>query len=104
MSLMKWEECMEKHVRRVNYDIKKSNSLNNTAKNRIKFLKTLRLNKNSATFIYEGYYTSLIEIIHTKAYERGYKILNHVCITAFIEQLYSHKESMLFDSLRQARK
>ena len=60
-----WEECLENTSSlRVSPDSAKTKSLVETAQGRIEFLKSTSLTENNANYIFEGYYSSALEMLH----------------------------------------
>lgn len=83
-----WEDCLsEGDVKKVNKDIKKSEALKRTAEKRIKFFESQQLNEDNANYIFEGYYTSIIELIHSIIIKQGYNVLNHLCIGFYLRDV-----------------
>lgn len=102
---MKFEECLEEgSTVRVSLDENMIKSLRNMAEDRLKYLKTQKINELNCNFLLEDYYSALIEIIHSIALKRGYKILNHLCVTAFMRDvLNKSKIAEEFDRFRKIR-
>lgn len=60
-----WEECLETASSlKVSPDQPKAKSLMETAQGRINFLDQISIKENNASYIFEGYYSSLLEMIH----------------------------------------
>lgn len=100
-----WDDCLsEGDVKKVNKDIKKSGALKRTAEKRIKFFESQQLNEDNANYIFEGYYTSIIELIHSIMDKHGYNVLNHLCIGFYLRDVIK-KENLyrIFDDLRYKR-
>ncbi|MEM5872490.1 MAG: hypothetical protein QXD55_01350 [Candidatus Aenigmatarchaeota archaeon] len=84
---MKWQECLEnKIVNKTLRNFELSKSLFRTALERIKFIESA---KGSKRFVIEGYYESLIEVIHTILSINGFKSYNHECSIEFLSEFYS---------------
>jgi hypothetical protein len=105
MILNSWKECLENNCAiLISPDRQKAKSLIKTAKGRIKFLQENKIKDENANYIFEGYYSSLIENIHAIAAVRGYKISNHVCLGYFILNVLKKGEMYkLFENCRFKR-
>jgi len=102
---MKFEECVEEgSVVKISKDMRRSRSLLRIAEDRLKYLDKEKITKLNSNFILEQYYSAFIEIIHSLALKRGYKILNHLCLKSFIEEVLSKpKIAEKFDKFRKIR-
>ena len=102
---MKFEECLEEgNTVKVSADKNRARSLRSMAEDRLKYLESEKITELNCNFIFEQYYSALIETIHSIALGRGYKILNHLCVTAFIiEILKRPKIGGKFDRFRKIR-
>lgn len=100
-----WEDCLsEGDVKKVNKDIKKSEALKRTAEKRIKFFESQQLNEDNANYIFEGYYTSIIELIHSIMIKQSYNVLNHLCIGFYLRDVIKREDLYrIFDDLRYKR-
>lgn len=98
-----WEECKDNDLTRIiNPDIHRSESLLETAKERINLIN--EINKKNCNFIFEDFYTSLLEILHAISFKKGFNILNHICIGYFLRD-FLKKENLyrLFEDVRYKR-
>jgi len=105
MILNSWKECLENDCAiPVSPDSQKAKSLIKTAKGRIKFLQENKIKDENANYIFEGYYSSLIEQIHAIAIAKGYKISSHIGLGYFIlDVLKKRKLYKLFEDCRFKR-
>lgn len=99
---MNWKECLENNVKKINPDILRAKSLIETSKERISIIN--EINQRNSNFVFEDYYTSMIEIIQALAFQKGYNILNHICLGYFIKEVLN-KENVfwIFEDLRYKR-
>lgn len=98
-----WNDCLEQEdAIKASINKFKAESLIETAKGRIDFTK--EPNNKNANYVFEDYYTSLIEILHAKAILKGFKIKNHLCLGFFLRD-FLNKPSLfrIFDDLRYKR-
>ncbi len=98
-----WKECVENgSARRVTPDTGRAESLAETAKARLDAI--TEINEKNCNFVFEDYYTSLLEIVQAKAFRKGYNVLNHVCLGHFLRDVAGRKDlSDIFDDLRFKR-
>ena len=62
------------------------------------------LKEKNVNFIFEDYYSSLIEIIHSIILIDGYKILNHICLGNYLKDVLKRDDLFrVFDDLRYKR-
>lgn len=100
-----WEECINKdsaiHTKE---DLKKSDSLRKTAEGRIIFFEKLQVTQENVNYIFEGFYTSLIEILHSLVISKGYRVSNHICLGYYLRDILNKQQLYrIFDDLRYKR-
>ncbi len=102
---MSWKRCLDEfNARKITVDKQRALSLKKMALNRKEFINSIPETDNNLKFIFESYYTLVIEILHSLAYEKGYNIENHVCLGFFLVEFYNlEKEQKLFDKFRKNR-
>ncbi len=103
MRMASWANCIESGlVTTVSPDRQRAKSLIETANERINL--TDRVNERNCNFVFEDYYTSLLEIMHAKAILGGYKIKNHICLGYFLRDVLKKDELyVMFDDVRYKR-
>ncbi|MCD6558036.1 MAG: hypothetical protein J7K31_03345 [Candidatus Aenigmarchaeota archaeon] len=98
-----WNECIENNSAiRISPDNARANSLIETAEERIKLIKDIT--ENNCNFVFEDYYTSLLELLQALIIKKGYKVLNHLCLGYYLRDVIK-KEDMfrIFDDVRYKR-
>ena len=98
-----WNECIENNSAiRISSDNARANSLIETAEERIKLIKDIT--ENNCNFVFEDYYTSLLELLQALIIKKGYKVLNHLCLGYYLRDVIK-KEDMfrIFDDVRYKR-
>ncbi len=101
---MRWEECIDEgSVRRVRADRNRAKSLLRLAENKWKVAMKININEENASVLFTMVYDVLLEISHAIAVSKGYKILNHLCTTAFLENMGLHGIAIKFDTYRKIR-
>lgn len=100
-----WNECLEENsALRVSKNPEKSKSLIKVAEGRIIFLEKQKINEENANYIFEGFYTSLLEIIHSLILREGFKVNNHLCLGYFLRDKLGREDLFrVFDDLRYKR-
>ena len=99
-----WEECINYNSSiKVTPDKEKSKSLIETAEERIDF-SARELTEKNANYIFEGYYSSVLELLHALVLLEGYKVNNHVCLSYYLRDVLKNDELFrLFDDCRFKR-
>jgi uncharacterized protein (UPF0332 family) len=100
-----WQDCIENNLSIISTPSPpKIASLKDTAFARIDFFKGCSLTEKSARFILEGYYTSVLEMLHALLVSNGYKVKNHVCLGFFLRDAIKSEELFRkFNDLRKTR-
>jgi len=67
-------------------------------------LEKQEINPESASYIFEGFYTSAIEILHALIINYGYKVSNHICLGYYLRDKLKRNDLFnIFDDLRYKR-
>ena len=90
---MNWEECEEKFIRQVQVDRNKIKSILKTSEKREKVIERIKLDKDSTSFIVEGYYEVIKELLVALLLSKGLKSSNHQCLITYFYKNYSEYES-----------
>jgi len=62
------------------------------------------INAQNCNFVFEDYYTSLLELIQAHAFNIGFNIHNHICIGFFLRDYIEDRQIFeVFDDLRYKR-
>ncbi len=73
-----------------------------TAKERISLIKGI--NKKNSNFVFEDYYTSILEILESIAFSKGYNVLNYICLGFYLKEILKREDLfIIFDDLRFKR-
>ncbi|MFH1376231.1 MAG: hypothetical protein ABIH25_01215 [Candidatus Woesearchaeota archaeon] len=99
-----WKDCLDSNSSiKVTPDKSKSKSLIETAKERIEY-SNREINKQNANYVFEGYYSSILEILHALVLIDGYKVNNHVCLGYYFKEIVKRDDLfMIFDDCRFKR-
>jgi len=99
-----WNDCLEFGKSfRITPDIEKAKSLLETAEERITQT-AKQIKEENVNFVFEDYYSSIIEIIHAIVSVDGYKVLDHVCLGNYLRDVLKREDLfIIFDDLRFKR-
>lgn len=100
-----WDECIETGASlKSTPDKAKIKSLMDTASGRIEFLSETIIKESNANYIFENYYSSILELAHALVLWHGYKVSNHICLGYYLRDiLKKEKLFRLFDDCRSKR-
>lgn len=100
-----WEECLfYKSSYPVTPDKGRAHFLILTSQGRINLHKKLVVDETSANFIFEAYYTSIVELLQAITISQGYRIINHICLGYYLRDIMKRENLFkLFDSCRFKR-
>ena len=103
MKEINWNACLfNKSAKIITPDIKRSESLIETAKERVNLIR--KINEKNCNFVFEDYYTSLLELLQAMAFKCGFNVLNHVCLGYYLRDFLKRDDLyILFDDLRYKR-
>ena len=98
-----WQDCLNNQSARiVKPDIKRAKSLIETADERINLIK--EINEKNCNFVFEDYYTSILELLQALAFIKGFNISNHVCLGLYLKEILKREDLyFIFDDLRYKR-
>lgn len=99
-----WKECIENFsARKITPDRQKAKSLIETADERIECINK-ELNEKNANFVFEDYYTSILELMQAILLLKGYNVKNHICTGFYLrDELKNDSLFRIFDDLRYKR-
>ena len=100
-----WEECLiENAVVTKSIDNQKVKSLIKVSYGRIEYLNKQELLESDINYIFEGYYTSILELLHSITIYKGFKVKNHICLGYYLRDVLNESQLFnLFDDLRYKR-
>jgi len=98
-----WDDCIiNNSAKIVSLDLKRAESLIETAKERINLIK--EINEKNCNFIFEDYYTSLVELLQAENFKKGFNVLNHICLGYYLRDVIKREDLYrIFDDLRYKR-
>lgn len=89
---MDWELCQNEHVRKVEADHSKINSILKMSSVRLKFIKKQEIDEETASIIAEDYYEIIKELLTALLLKNGLKSNNHECLISFFKKNYLQYE------------
>jgi uncharacterized protein (UPF0332 family) len=97
-------DCLSlKKAIRITPDIEKAKSLREVAVERIK-ASSRELTEQNANFVFEDYYSSILELVHCLTLIDGYNISNHICLGYYLRDVLKRDELFrAYDDLRYKR-
>lgn len=100
-----WTECLESgNSINITPDKAKAKSLIETARGRLEYISGQAVNDKTANYIFEGYYSSLLELLHSIVLSRGFKVGNHICLGFYLRDILKREDLFrLFDDCRFKR-
>jgi len=103
MKEINWDDCLaNKSAKSITPDINRAQSLIETAKERISLIK--EVTERNCNFVFEDYYTSLLELLQAIAFRKGYNILNHICLGFYLRDVLKREDLyLIFDDIRYKR-
>ena len=102
---MDWKECKDKRfIKEVVKDTYLIDSLMKSSKKRLESSKRLKLDSITASAKISLIYESIRELLEAFAIKKGFKIYNHECFCAFLNEICKDKiSSEEFDRFRKIR-
>jgi len=98
-----WHECLiENSARKIVPDKERANSLIETANERISLID--KITEKNCNFVFEDYYTSLLEILQAIIFKKGFNVSNHICLGYYLRDVLKRDDLYRkFDDLRYKR-
>lgn len=99
-----WKDCIEyKQAYRVTPDKGKIKSLIEISKDRIEVLE-IKVNEKTVNYVFEDYYSSVLELLQSLMLAKGYKARNHICLGFFLRDVMERDDLFrVFDDCRFKR-
>lgn len=91
--IMDWKDCEEGFIRQAEADKEKIESVMETAEARLKFLKSLQADNDNVSFIVEGYYEVIKELLVALLLSKGLRSKNHQCLISYLYHNYPEYEA-----------
>ena len=92
-----WNDCIfNKSSLKTSPDVAKAKSLVETAKGRIRFLQESKVEESNVNYIFEIYYSSVLEFLHALVLMKGYKVKNHICLGYYFRDVLKRGDIFRF--------
>lgn len=95
MNLMNWNKCENEFIRKVEIDHNRINSIIEIAEQRFKVTKLIKHDANNSSFIIEGYYEVIKELLVAYLLKNGFRSKNHQCLITFF---YNKNPNLEFEA------
>jgi|TARA_Y100000310_G_C20684133_1_gene817889 uncharacterized protein (UPF0332 family) len=82
-NIINWNLCKSKFIRTIERDDEKIASIIETSDKRLAFIKSNNVTKENISFIVEGYYEIIKELLVALLLKNGLKSSNHQCLISF---------------------
>jgi len=99
-----WNDCItDFSARKTKPNPSKTKSLIETAHERIE-QSNKDINEKSANFIFEDYYTSILELLQSIVQTKGFNVQNHICLGYYLRDILQEPTLFqIFNNLRFKR-
>lgn len=91
--IIPWHVCESHYIKNVERDPAKIESLIKTADARVAHLASQSITAENASFIIEGYYEAIKELLTALLLSRGLRSSNHQCLISFFYKTYKQYEA-----------
>ena len=88
---MSWQECESKYIRKVSPDPERRRSIKELAIKRWNFIKTISVNDDNISFIFDDYYEVIKELLVALMLQHGMRSKNHQCLFTFFAREYNYE-------------
>lgn len=98
-----WDDCVRSSsARKGTADIERAKSLVETSRERIAVINDI--DRKNCNFVFEDYYTSMLEMLQAAVLRKGYLVTNHICLGYYLRDVIVRDDLYrLFDDLRYKR-
>lgn len=90
--IMDFEVCKREHLKKVELDAEKAESIKRMCRAREKLLKKAELDSETASIIASDYYEIIKELLVAILLKNGFKSDNHECLISFFKKNYPDYE------------
>ncbi|MBU4284034.1 MAG: hypothetical protein KJ968_02935 [Nanoarchaeota archaeon] len=90
--IMNWQKCLEEHITRVDKDSEKIKSIIRMCNIRLKIVKQIKIDQETASVIASDYYEVIKELLTALLLKNELKSDNHECLISFFKQNFPEYE------------
>lgn len=102
--IMNWETCKKEHVKEVQVDQGRMNSIVKMSDLILKVTKEIKRDKETVSVIVGNYYEIIKELLTALLLKRGMKSDNHECLISFFKKHYNYEyETNIIHELKNIR-
>ena len=101
---MTWEKSIEEgKVIKITPNLERAKSLIKISKTTSNFAEKNKIEESTAGVLLRNYYESLVELLHAISHKEGFKVLDHLSFTYYLQEKGEKYYSYLFDKYRKIR-
>ena len=102
--IMDWEICLKAHVKKVQVDRERINSILKMSDILLKVTKQIKRDEETISVIVANYYEIIKELLTALLLKNGMKSDNHECLISFFKKHYNYEyENKLIHELKNIR-
>ncbi len=103
--IMNWDVCLNEHIKIVEVDKDKIDSIKKMCLARLKVIPQIKLDEETASIIAVDYYEIIKELLIALLLKEGLKADNHECLISYFKYKYKEYdyETKLIHQLKEAR-
>ena len=90
--IMNWQKCLEEHIIKIDKDSEKIKSIIRMCNIRLKIVKQIKIDQETASVIASDYYEIIKELLTALLLKNGLKSDNHECLISFFKQNFPEYE------------
>jgi len=90
--IIDWEICKSDFIKKVEIDKPQIMSIIETAESRLNFLRRSKVTSETVSFVIEGYYEVIKELLTALLLKNGFRSKNHQCLISFFYHNYKEYE------------
>jgi len=101
---MNWDLCLKEHIKKVEPDLERVKSIVKMSKVRLKVLRNIKLDDETASVIATDYYEVIKELLTALLLKDGLKSDNHECLISYFKYNYNYEyETKVIHKLKNVR-
>lgn len=90
---MDWNYCLRNFIKEVEIDIEKIESIKETVEKRVKYSISIGVNEDNVSFVVEGFYEAIKELLIALLLSKGLRSKNHQCLISYFYKSYPDYEA-----------
>lgn len=85
---MDWSYCERNFVKKIEVDVSRVRSMLEVASDRVDFLRDVVVGEKNVSFLVEGYYEVMKELLTALGFAKGLKSMNHQCLFSYFYKMF----------------